>query len=202
MEILQVVIAGVFSLSVGLGSVFLKHILDNRKKKKEEIDHENLTEDEIINMTEIQKFIEDFRYKMHLDRIGIFQFHNGSKFFQGIPMKKYSQTFEATSPGIASTKSLYQNILVTEHPGFMKALCEKDIISFSCKDENIEDLRECFEEQGILQTISAPIRSLSGQLIGFIDIQCIKHEIDLTSELEDEIYELVASLSGYLSRKK
>ena len=81
MELLQIIITGLFSLAVALGSVWLKHFLDTRKKAFDEENHERISEKDVDNMIEIQNFLEEFRNKWNLDRIGIFQFHNGGKFF-------------------------------------------------------------------------------------------------------------------------
>lgn len=201
MEILQIIITGIFSLIVALVSVWLKHHLDSKKKIKDDEHYESLSNNDIDTMLEIQKFLDEFRKKWNLDRIGIFQFHNGGKFFNGVPMKKYSQSFESVASGISSIKQLNQTILVTEHPGLMKGLNEKDFFDIDCSDPCLDYIRGKLEQAGILQIINSPIRTLSGQLIGFLQIQCVKNKINISKELEEEIEDLVSNISGYLIRK-
>lgn len=201
MELLQIIITGLFSLAVALGSVWLKHFLDTRKKASDEEDHERISEKDVDNMIEIQNFLEEFRKKWNLDRIGIFQFHNGGKFFHGVPMKKYSQTFEATASGVSKVKEHNQSVFVTEHPSLMKHLSEHDFFSVDANDPVLDYLRERVTQEGILQISTAPIRTISGQLIGFIQFHTVKTRIEVSQEIKEDIMELVSTLSGYLIKK-
>lgn len=201
MELLQIIITGLFSLAVALGSVWLKHFLDTRKKASDEEDHERISEKDVDNMIEIQNFLEEFRKKWDLDRIGIFQFHNGGKFFHGVPMKKYSQTFEATASGVSKVKEHNQSVFVTEHPSLMKHLSEHDFFSVDANDPVLDYLRERVTQEGILQISTAPIRTISGQLIGFIQFHTVKTRIEISQEIKEDIMELVSTLSGYLIKK-
>lgn len=201
MEILQILITGIFSVIVALGSIWLKHYLDSKKKSVEEANYEIISQKDVDSMLEVQEFLDQFRQKWVLDRVGIFQFHNGGKFFHGVPMKKYSQTFESVSPGIAKAKEHNQNVFVTEHPSLMKNLSEQDFFYVNAEDPVLDYIRGKVTEEGILQIISAPVRTLSGQLIGFVQLHTVKHKIEINEELEDEVFELVSTLSGYLIRK-
>ena len=202
MEFLQVIITGIFSLCVALGSVWLKHYLDTRKKLIDDANYEGISNSDIDNMVDIQNFLDAFREKWKFDRIGIFQFHNGGKFFHGIPMKKYSQSFESISAGISRVKEKNQGVLVTEHPSLMKSLSEKDFCEIEANNPILDYMRDRVKEEGALQIFSAPIRSLSGQLIGFVSVQTVKHKIKVTKDLELELEELVNNISGYLLYKK
>jgi hypothetical protein len=149
-------------------------------------------------MLEIQNFIDDFRNQWDLDRVGIFQFHNGGKFFHGVPMKKYSQTFESVSHGVSKSKEHNQSVFVTEHPSLMKNLSEKQFFHVNAEDPVLDYIRGRVTEDGILQVISSPIRTLSGQLIGFIQLHTVKKRIKINKELEDDVINLVSNISGYL----
>jgi hypothetical protein len=201
LEILQILITGIFSVIVALGSIWLKHYLDSKKKSVEEANYEIISQKDVDSMLEVQEFLDQFRQKWVLDRVGIFQFHNGGKFFHGVPMKKYSQTFESVSPGIAKAKEHNQNVFVTEHPSLMKNLSEQDFFYVNAEDPVLDYIRGKVTEEGILQIISSPVRTLSGQLIGFVQLHTVKHKIEINEELEDEVFELVSTLSGYLIRK-
>ena len=201
MEILQIIITGIFSVIVAFGTVWVKHFLDDKKKNSDEENYERISQQDIDSMLEVQEFLESFRVKWELDRVGIFQFHNGGKFFHGIPMKKYSQTFEAVAHGVSKSKEHNQNVFVTEHPSLMKHLSEQEFFHIDAEDPVLDYIRGRVTEEGILQILSAPIRSLSGQLIGFIQLHTVKHKIDITDELKDEVLDLVSNLSGYLIKK-
>ncbi len=201
MEILQIIITGLFSVTVAFGTVWLKHHLDNKKKVDDEENYERISQQDIDSMLEVQEFLEIFRQKWRLDRVGVFQFHNGGKFFHGIPMKKYSQTFESVSHGVSKSKEHNQSVFVTEHPSLMKHLSEKDFFHVDADDPVLDYIRGRVTEEGILQILSSPIRSLSGQLIGFVQLHTVKHKVEISEELISEIIDLAHNLSGYLIKK-
>ena len=200
-EITQIIVTGIFSVVVAFGTVWLKHYLDNKKKATDEENYERISQQDIDSMLEVQEFLEDFREKWGFDRVGIFQFHNGGKFFHGIPMKKYSQTFESVSHGVSKSKEHNQGVFVTEHPSLMKHLSEKEFFHVDADDPVLDYIRGRVTEEGILQIFSSPIRSLSGQLIGFIQLHTVKHKVEMTDELIVEIIDLANNLSGYLIKR-
>jgi len=200
-EVTQIIITGIFSVVVAFGTVWLKHFLDNRKKVSEEENYERISQQDIDSMLEVQGFLDNFREKWIVDRVGIFQFHNGGKFFHGIPMKKYSQTFESVSHGVSKSKEHNQGVFVTEHPSLMKHLSEKEFFYIDAGDPVLDYIRGRVTEEGILQIFSAPIRSLSGQLIGFIQLHTVKHRVEMTDEIVVEIIDLANNLSGYLIKR-
>lgn len=201
MEILQIILTGIFSVVVAFGTVWLKHFLDNKKKANDEENYERISQQDIDSMLEVQEFLNEFREKWSVDRVGIFQFHNGGKFFHGIPMKKYSQTFESVSHGVSKSKEHNQSVFVTEHPSLMKHLSEKEFFYVDAEDPVLDYIRGRVTEDGILQILSSPIRSLSGQLIGFIQLHTVKHKIEITDVIIEEIIELANNLSGYLIKR-
>jgi hypothetical protein len=201
LEILQIILTGIFSVVVAFGTVWLKHFLDNKKKANDEENYERISQQDIDSMLEVQEFLNEFREKWSVDRVGIFQFHNGGKFFHGIPMKKYSQTFESVSHGVSKSKEHNQSVFVTEHPSLMKHLSEKEFFYVDAEDPVLDYLRGRVTEDGILQILSSPIRSLSGQLIGFIQLHTVKHKIEITDVIIEEIIELANNLSGYLIKR-
>ena len=201
MEIIEIIITGVFSLSVALSSVWLKHYLDVKKLKRDNEKYERISKDDADSMFEVQEYLNSFREKWDLDRIGVFQFHNGGKFFHGVPMKKYSQTFESTSPGISKTKEYNQNVFVSEHPSLIKHLSNQEFFAVDAEDPVLDYIREKVNKEGVLQILSSPIKCLSGQLVGFVQIHTIKKKIKINKEIEKELTDLVNHLSGYILSK-
>jgi hypothetical protein len=201
LEILQIIITGIFSVIVAFGTVWIKHFLDAQKKSNDEEDYERISQSDIDSMLEVQDFLNEFRAKWCIDRVGVFQFHNGGKFFHGVPMKKYSQTFESVSNGVSKSKEHNQSVFVTEHPSLMKHLSECEFFYVDAQDPVLDYIRGRVTEEGILQIFTTPIRTLSGQLIGFIQLHTVKHRINICEELQEEVIELANNLSGYLIKK-
>ena len=196
--IISALISGSFSLIVGFGTVFYKNYLDDKKSHQLKEKNETITDEDVSSMMEIQEFLDDLIQKWEIDRGAIYQFHNGGKFFNGVSMKKYSLTHESSAPGIARIKEASQNVFVTEHPYLFKQLSECSILSMSIEDSQLDYIRDRLEEQGIVQIISVPIRSLNNTLFGFVQFSMIKNKINVTQEIEEDLVESAQRISGYL----
>ena len=83
----------------------------------------------------------------------------------------------------------------------MKQLSEKELFFVDAEDPVLDYIRGRVTEDGILQIISSPIRSLSGQLIGFIQLHTVKHRVEISDDLVTEIIDLANNLSGYLIKR-
>jgi hypothetical protein len=83
----------------------------------------------------------------------------------------------------------------------MKHLSEKEFFYIDAEDPVLDYIRGRVTEDGILQIFSSPIRSLSGQLIGFVQLHTVKYRIKVTEDLKDDILDLVSNLSGYLIKR-
>jgi hypothetical protein len=83
----------------------------------------------------------------------------------------------------------------------MKNLSEEEFFCVDAEDPVLDYIRGRVRGEGILQILTAPIRSLSGQLIGFIQLHTVKHKIDINDELIVEIIDLANNLSGYLIKR-
>lgn len=196
--LLTTLISGGFSVVVAFGTVVLKNYLDEKKAKRTKEKSETITTEDVSSMMEIQEFLNSLIEKWDIDRGAIYQFHNGGKFFNGVSMKKYSLTHESTSPGIAKVKESNQNVFVTEHPMMMKLISENVIFSMEIDDPRMDYIRDRLEEQGIVQIITVPIRSLNNVLLGFVQFSMIKTKLMVTEEIEDDLIEGAQRISGYL----
>ena len=115
-EIAQTLITTIGSITVAIITVMVKTRIDERKAKVTKEKEETIQESDLEEMELVQDWIESLIYKYDFDRLSIFQFHNGGKFFQGKSMKKFSMTYEAVSPGYEKIKRTQQNILASEYP--------------------------------------------------------------------------------------
>lgn len=61
----------------------------------------------------IHELLFALRFQMNADRAQIAQFHNGGKFLEGSPMKRFSVTHESCNPGISMEYLHLQGIVAT-----------------------------------------------------------------------------------------
>lgn len=191
------IITALGSITVALITVVVKTWLDNRRVKADKEKEELIDEAGVEDMVLVQDWLNDFRKKYEFDRVGIFQFHNGGKFFQGKSMKKFSMTYESVAPGYEKIKRTQQNVLASEYPqwisNMLKRKCFANIVSELDPQSQVE-----LEALGIQQFVTVPIHCLKGTLIGFI----VGYNI---SEIDNDIKSKFVSLvedskfvSGYI----
>jgi hypothetical protein len=200
MEIFIVAISSATSITVALITVWLKHHLETQKEIEKRKQEDCLSGQDVESMLEVQEFLESLMNKWKFDRAGIFQFHNGGKFFNGVSMKKYSQSYEALSPGIAGVKKENQNVLVTQHPSLMKHVSENDFFYVDGEDTVLDYMREKVKEEGILQIVTCSLKNLSGSTVGFIQFFTVKKKVRITEEMRSSLLESAGRISGYLDK--
>ena len=198
--VVNALVTGIFSIVVSLITVWSNHRLTVRKQERSRRKEEEITQTDVDEMIEVQEFLNTLIEKWDFDRGAIYQFHNGGKFFNGIAMKKFSLTYEAISPGIERVKEISQNIFVTEHPSLIKNVSSKRFFHISSENDVLDYMRSKIEEQGLLQLITVPLRSLNSTLLGFIQFSTIKHKAEITEDMEEELIEAGRIISGYLHK--
>jgi len=105
-----------------LGGAFFTHKKVKEEEKKDaEISPKFQQQQNIINDSLVA-----LRVRTNADRVKIGQFHNGGKFLDGSPMKRFSITHESCDAGVPFEGSNLQNIVVT---------ILWDLISFVKKNE-------------------------------------------------------------------
>jgi hypothetical protein len=105
-----------------LGGAFFTHKKVKEEEKKDaEISPKFQQQQNIINDSLVA-----LRVRTNADRVKIGQFHNGGKFLDGSPMKRFSITHESCDVGVPFEGSNLQNIVVT---------ILWDLISFVKKNE-------------------------------------------------------------------
>jgi len=161
------IITALGSITVALITVVVKNWLDAKRAKTEKEREEVIDEAGVEEMVLVQDWLNEFRKKYEFDRVGIFQFHNGGKFFQGKSMKKFSMTYESVAPGYEKIKRTQQNVLASEYPQWISTMLQKKCFANLVSEIDPQSRAE-LEALGIQQFVTVPIHCLKGALIGFI----------------------------------
>ena len=197
--VIVAIISSFSSVVVALITVTVKDWFDDRKKSEDKSKEETIGEVEVDDMVIIHDWVENFRVKYKLDTASIYQFHNGGKFFHGRSMKKFSMTYESVAAGYQKSKRIKQNILASDHPKWISTMLRTDYFSVITDELELKDRTELMS-MGIKQAVIIPIRSITGDLIGFIEgCNISKVDKDLDSNKDDLIEESII-ISGYLHK--
>jgi len=176
--------------------LYIKHVLDSRKKKPDMV-MDTLRVSELIN----QK-IDHIRDEFNADRVWISQFHNGGNFYPtGRSMAKFSIMYEAVSANATSVQSNFKNIPVNLFSRSINQLLQNDVIEVAdFKDETIATygLKYVAEESGCKSSYLFAIKTIEDKFIGVLSVEYTKRKTKLNMEDINHISNHASSIGGVL----
>jgi len=176
--------------------LYIKHVLDSRKKKPDMV-MDTLRVSELIN----QK-IDHIRDEFNADRVWISQFHNGGNFYPtGRSMAKFSIMYEAVSANATSVQSNFKNIPVNLFSRSINQLLQNDVIEVAdFKDETIATygLKYVAEESGCKSSYLFAIKTIEDKFIGVLSVEFTKRKTKLNMEDINHLSNHASSIGGVL----
>jgi hypothetical protein len=176
--------------------LYIKHILDSRKKKPDMV-MDTLRVSELIN----QK-IDHIRDEFNADRVWISQFHNGGNFYPtGRSMAKFSIMYEAVSANATSVQSNFKNIPVNLFSRSINELFQNDVIEIAdFKDEKTATygLKYVAEESGCKSAYLFAIKTIDNKFIGVLSIEFTRRKTKLDTEDINHLSNHASSIGGVL----
>ena len=176
--------------------LYIKHVLDSRKKKPDMV-MDTLRVSELIN----QK-IDHIRDEFSADRVWISQFHNGGNFYPtGRSMAKFSIMYESVSSNASSVQSNFKNIPVNLFSRSINQLLQNDVIEVAdFKDETIATygLKYVAEETGCKSSYLFAIKTIEDRFIGILSVEFTKRKTRLDMEAINHLQNHASSIGGVL----
>lgn len=158
-----------------MGIAFIKKKYEAMKIKMQQTkDHEEVIDVRSVlelKHNHIHEMLTSLRLQMHADRAQIGQFHNGGKFLEGSPMKRFSVSYESCKPGISMEYPFLQGVLATLFWDMIELLKEDDAkIRFTRSLQEETALRTYNESKNIEAFALLPIKKQE-LYVGFIRIE-------------------------------
>jgi len=125
--------------------------------------------------TVIHETLTTLRIKTGADRARIGHFHNGGKFLDGTPMKKFSITHESCDRGVPYDGSNLQNILVTMFWSLIEIMRENNPRIHMSEQTNDGYFRSYNKSNGIVAYMILPIMK-EDLYIGFVELEWFDDE--------------------------
>ena len=179
-------------------TIWYKHKLGLKKLEREQAHDCPITtclvEDELV-IDRLREILEDIK----CDRISIFSFHNGGKYYSGKSVQKMSMSYEQTNSGISSTMMVKQNIPVSACISTLRPLMENG--EFGCVDTKNYPEGLCkhhLKVDGVKSTYNWPIVDLYNNIIGLLRVDYVKKKTVLGVENQEKLKQFSLQLPGYL----
>ena len=148
---LGVAVAGLFGgIMVSFGYIKRKYN-EMMMEKKEDPKELCISSQPDLKHSHIHEMLTSLRINLEADRAQIAQFHNGGRFLEGSPMKRFSVSHESCRPGVSMEYPYLQNVLTTifwDMVEFIKqdmpvvritnTLPEESSLRVYCESKNIE----------------------------------------------------------------
>jgi len=154
------------------------------------------------NSNKIQIQIYHILQKFNVDRLSIYEFHNGGKNLAGVEFKKCSNTYEAVSLETDPIIKEMQNLPLSINPLWNKVLstCENIVIP-SC--DKLEDnfLTEYLRGQSIKSYYSNILLDYSNSPIGFMTLENYTKERNLSESELKEFNDMAIKISILINIK-
>lgn len=193
----EVIVAFITGVLGPIVLLYLKFLLEKKKKTKPDMVKDALKVSELINTK-----IEHIKNEFEADRVWILQFHNGGHFYPtGKSMAKFSFIYETVSMGTTSIQQNFQNIPVNLFSKSINQLLENDIIEIpDFKDETIATygLKYIAEDNGCKSGYLFAIKTLNEKFIGVMGVEYTKEINKLDMESINHISNHAASIGGVL----
>ena len=192
----MIIVAFITGVLGPLSVMYIKFILDKRKKKPDMV-MDTLRVSELINHR-----IDHIKDEFKADRVWISQFHNGGNFYPtGKSMAKFSIMYETVGPNTISVQSSFKNIPVQLFSKSINELYNNDIIEIAdFKDETIATfgLKYIAEESGCKSAYLFAIKTIDDRFIGVMAIDFTKKKTKLDMESINHLQVHASSIGGVL----
>ena len=192
----MIIVAFITGVLGPLSVMYIKFILDKRKKKSDMV-MDTLRVSELINHR-----IDHIKDEFKADRVWISQFHNGGNFYPtGKSMAKFSIMYETVGPNTISVQSSFKNIPVQLFSKSINELYNNDIIEIAdFKDETIATfgLKYIAEESGCKSAYLFAIKTIDDRFIGVMAIDFTKKKTKLDMESINHLQVHASSIGGVL----
>lgn len=192
----MIVVAFITGVLGPISVMYIKHLLDKRKKKPDMV-MDTLRVSELIN----QK-IDHIKDEFKADRVWISQFHNGGNFYPtGKSMAKFSIMYESVGASANSVQSNFKNIPVQLFSRAINELYLNDVIEVSdFKDETIATfgMKYIAEETGCKSAYLFAIKTIEDRFIGVLSVEYTRRKTSLGMEDINHLQVHASSIGGVL----
>jgi len=178
-----------------LAGIWIKTKLAREKKDRE-------LEDATIKNENILLMLKRLIKTLDADRVYIFEFHNGNYFSSGLPMQKFTCTYEVVEDGISAECHNPGEYRVSNFNEYiMNIIKQRDFIIEDV--DNMQEkplLKNLLIQKGVKSLYNFPIRDIKDKTIGFIGVDFVKENVKLSEENINQLRAAAKLVTGYIAK--
>jgi len=184
-RILELSLTSFTSIFVALLSAGYFRKRADRKEKLQSKDKlmEQIKKDEIIHLS-----LRQIRRDYNVDRIYIWQFHNGGYFYSNTPMQKISISYERCSEGLERNAEKNQNVLITNFNDYVKDVINNNMFYTDINDITDIGIRSLNASNRTKSHCAVPIYDKEKHLIAILSMDWVFSEMPKSIISEDGLF--------------
>jgi hypothetical protein len=192
---LSELIVAIITMLGSLATVYLKHMLEESKKAKQDPIRENHNHNTLLYTK-----LAEVRSAMDADRAYIIQYHNGSYYKSGQSMLKFSMTHEVVAAGIGSEMGNTQSLPISMFNSVFDQFYKDGYFIIENVDHpDVNQLAKLYyKKRGVQSVYAYPVKNLHGHFIGAVMVNFVKDPVSLSYEHCALLEQTAALVSGYL----
>jgi len=151
--------------------------------------------------SEVIKLLKGLLGDFEADRAYVFEFHNGDYFLSGMPMQKFTCTYEVVADGVSAECHNPGEYRMSNYNDYISAIIhDRDYFIKSVSSMN-EDalLKSLLTKKGVKSLYNIPIRTFSGKTVGFIGVDFVKNEKVLDDCQVNLLRSSAKLITGYIA---
>lgn len=187
-------IVALITLVTTFGGIWLRRRWGDKSKQKE-LEAITIKNKEVINV--LKSLLSD----LGADRAYVFEFHNGDYFSSGMPMQKFTCTYEVVSDGVSAECHNPGEYRMSNYNDYIHSIIHsRDYIISDVSNMN-EDalLKSLLTKKGVKSLYNIPIRTFSGKTVGFIGVDFVKTTIGLEEDKVNLLRSAAKMVTGYIA---
>lgn len=189
------ILVAIITLASTLAGFWVKKHIQKKSASREleEATHKN---------ENILRLLKTLLEEVQCDRAYIFEFHNGTYFSSGLPIQKFTCSYEVVDEGISSECSNPGEYRVSNFNSYIKKIITERDVCIPNVNDIVEHplLKGLLEEKGVKSLYNIPIRDISGKTIGFIGVDFVKNQINLDEVKINFIRSCAKLVTGYIAK--
>lgn len=172
------------------------------KKKWGDKNHQKELEHITFKNAEIIKVLQGVMSDLGSDRAYVFEFHNGDYFSSGMPMQKFTCTYEVVSDGVSAECHNPGEYRMSNYNDYISSMVHKrDYIVQNVSNMKSDALlKALLTKKGVKSLYNIPIKTFGGRTIGFIGLDYVKQEISLSEEQINCLRSAAKIITGYIAQ--
>lgn len=203
-----VILSAAITVITCFGGIWFSHILSKQKTSKIAKAAEKNLKTATKRNEKIVKTLRRVLQEFECDRAYVYEFHNGTFYSSGLPMEKFSCTYEAVREGISSESQKHIEYKMSNYSEYIYKIVHQglvkidDIDVYGFRENDCPLFKNLMKSKGVKSIINVALKNPYDQTVGFLGIDFVSNKKTLSNEQLNVLQNFARTLIGYVEMEK